>query len=120
KRTRVATAALTSFLILPGCHRKPAAVSAPPVPATSAPTPPPAPRRNTETERRARQPSRPPASKPEPIKAPALGEIVSPETREQLLKDIDTKLERAQGNVAALHTRRATPEQARGVGRVEE
>jgi hypothetical protein len=57
--------------------------------------------------------------KPDPSKAPALGEIVSAEDREQLLKDIEASLERAQRNIATLHSRPPTPEQTRGISRVE-
>jgi hypothetical protein len=57
--------------------------------------------------------------KPEPPKVPALGDIVPAESREQLLKDIEASLERAQRNIATLHSRPPTAEQARGIGRVE-
>ena len=115
-RVGLAIAGVSLLVGVAGCQRKPDIVSVPPTPA---PAPVPPPRRTTETERRARQPSRPPSQKPEPPKAPPLGAVLSVENREQLLKEIEGSLERAQRNIATLHSRPPTPEQTRGIGRVE-
>ena len=103
------------LVLVTGCAKKqavapPTTPPAPQAPKTSPATPP---------VRARQQPARRPAPPPVKTESPILGEMIPADQRDQLLRDIESALDRARKNVTALQARTPTPDRSRDISRVQ-
>jgi hypothetical protein len=124
-RRRMISSVAAVVLAASGCARRQASAPSPVPPpvATGAPA--------TSNDQKRRTPAQPRTTPPAPkaqapspgrtgeAAAPVLAEMIPPEARRAMLRQIEAALERAQANIATLRGRTSTDGEARAIARVE-